>query len=160
MIMINNIRVTFLSFALGITFGMGTLWVLWVNGLILGPLAMLYHRAGLGMDFWAHILPHGVLELPAIFLGAGAGLELGRALLLPGELPRIESLKAAARRGLPLLGGTVLLLVVAGVIEGFYTPKPIEPIYKLLMSSVTAVLLILYLASGHYHQKTPRPPSS
>lgn len=144
-VMTNNIRVSLLAFSLGITFGLGTLWVVWQNGLLLGPLAFVFHQSGRGITFWSLILPHGVLELPAIFMTAAAGWLIGRALLLPGEYSRFGAARLAARRSLPLLGGTVLILVVAGTIEGFFTPSGLTSHTKLGGAVLVLMLFAFYL---------------
>lgn len=145
MIMTNNFRVSMLAFALGATFGVGTLWVIWYNGLLIGPLALIYHRQGLGILFWSLILPHGVLELSAIFFSAAAGWLIGRALLRPGELRRLEAARQVAPKALILLGGTVGLLTIAGVIEGFFTPSSVVPEGKLMLAGGVFLLLLAYL---------------
>lgn len=144
-IMTNNIQVSLLAFAFGVTFGLGTLWVIWHNGLILGPLAAAYHKAGYGLQFWSLILPHGVLELPAIFFSAAAGWLIGHAFLVPGQYRRIDAAKQASRKALPLLGGTVVLLIVAAFIEGFFTPSAVSPYVKLLFAVIVLAALLAYL---------------
>lgn len=114
----HNIRVTFLVFALGITFGVGTALVLFYNGLPLGALAMQYHLAGEGLFFWAWILPHGIPELTQIFIAGGAGLMIGRGMLLPGRQRRGRAVQNEARNAVLLVVGGMPILVLAGVIEG------------------------------------------
>ena len=85
-IMTNNLSVAFSMFALGITGGLGTIWMLALNGLLLGVIGAATARAGMALQLWSFVAPHGSLELPAIFIAGGAGLEIARGLLFPGLL--------------------------------------------------------------------------
>ena len=147
-IMTNNIAVGFAMFAAGITAGVGTLWMLITNGLLMGVLAVTTARAGMALQLWDFVAAHGALELPAIFIAAGAGLEIARGLLFPGMLSRKESLRLAGNRGAKLLLGTLPLLIVAGVIEGFVSPTKIPTPLKFLLSATLFTALILYLLRG------------
>jgi uncharacterized membrane protein SpoIIM required for sporulation len=147
-IMTNNITVGFAMFAAGITAGLGTLWLLITNGLLMGVLGVVTARAGMALQLWSFVAAHGALELPAIFIAAGAGLEITRGLLFPGMMPRKDSLRLAGNRGTKLLLGTIPLLVVAGVIEAFISPVKIATPLKFLLSAVLLTALVLYLCSG------------
>jgi uncharacterized membrane protein SpoIIM required for sporulation len=144
----HNLRVTILCFALGITFGVGTILVLIVNGLLLGALACAYHDAGVGLFFWAWILPHGVPELFETLLAGASGLLLGRALLAPGERSRGEALRDAAHEAVRLILGGAPLLLLAGLVEGTLSQihEPHVPYaLKLAFAGLLAVGLALYL---------------
>ena len=146
-IMTNNIRVCFMAFALGITFGFGTGVSLFYNGLLVGVLAAYFHRADYALHFWALILPHGVIELSAIFIAGAAGLTLGGALLDPGDLGRAQALRARGADAVRMVMGTVPMLVVAGAIEGFLTPQGAIPdTAKITFAAFTALLLAWYFA--------------
>ena len=145
MIMTNNISVCFLAFAFGMTFGLGTTYLMAFNGLMVGTIAALCHIHGLDVPFWSFVLPHGVIELTAIFISGGSGLLLGTGLLLPGDLPRKDALIRQGRRAGRLILGCVPLLVVAGVIEGFFSPAPIPTPLKFAMAGVLFALLLCYL---------------
>ena len=93
-IMTNNISVAFTAFALGITAASARSWMMFFNGVLIGVVASACHRAGMGIALWSFVVPHGSLELPAIFIAGGAGLLLGRGLS-PGTLPRGEALAHA-----------------------------------------------------------------
>ena len=121
-IMRNNIQVSFIAFGLGALGGVFTLWVLVLNGLILGGITGLTGYYGLAFDLWTFVIGHGVVELSVIFMAGGAGLSLGWALLRPGLLRRRDALAQAARRSVRLVIGAVPLLVIAGLIEGFLSP--------------------------------------
>ena len=144
-IMTNNLTVAFTTFALGITAGIGTIWMMVVNGLLIGVIGAATWKAGMALQLWSFVAPHGVLELPAIFIAAGAGLEIARGMLFPGLLPRRESLAQAGGRGARLLLGTIPLLVIAGVIEGFYSPSHSPVALKFLLAGVLFAALLTYL---------------
>ncbi len=145
-IMTNNIRVTITAVALGITAGIGTALVLLINGLMIGGLAGVATDVNADVLFWAVILPHGVMELLAICIAGGAGLMIGRAIWAPGDLPRRDALKIVGAQAAQLLAGVAVLLVIAGLIEGFLTPLPLSPLLKLTFSAGTALALIFYLS--------------
>ena len=145
----NNLQVTFGAFALGITAGVGTVFVLVVNGVVaLGAGLGYYARMGILDQILGFVLPHGVLELTAICLGGGAGLQLAAAILLPGALTRRDALVERGRRALTLVAGASLLLLVAGLIEGNISPR-VWPLWeKAAVSAATAVLLAWYWTLG------------
>ena len=145
MIMTNNISVSFLAFAFGMTFGLGTLYLMVFNGLMLGAVAGLCHTHKLDIPFWSFVLPHGVIELTAIFMAGGAGFLLATALLAPGDLPRKQALTGRARQAGRLVLGCVPLLVVAGIVEGFFSPALIPAGVKFTMAAVLFALLTAYL---------------
>jgi len=146
MIMTNNIRVTIMAVAFGVTAGIGTAIVLLTNGLMIGGLAGVATNVQADLLFWAVILPHGVLELSAICIAGGAGLMIGRALWSPGDLPRRDALKVAGAEATQLLAGVAVMLIIAGLIEGFITPLPLPPLLKLSFALGTTVAMVLYLA--------------
>jgi uncharacterized membrane protein SpoIIM required for sporulation len=145
-IMTNNIRVAILAYAGGIPGGLLTVYVLIMNGMILGGLTGLTIFHGVGLDLWNFVIGHGVVELSVIFIAGGAGLSMGWAVIHPGLLSRVEALSQAARRSLILLMGCVPLLVIAGLIEGFISPaENIHPLFKWGVGLATGALLYLYL---------------
>jgi uncharacterized membrane protein SpoIIM required for sporulation len=145
-IMTNNLSVSFATFALGITAGIGTIWMMVVNGMLLGVIGAATWQAGMALQLWSFVAPHGVLELPAIFIAGGAGLEITRGMLFPGLLPRRESLARAGGRAARLVLGIVPMLVVAGIIEGFVSPSGIATPLKFLLAAVLFAALATYLA--------------
>ena len=153
----NNIRVAALACGLGLALGLPTVALLLANGFQLGILASASHAAGLDLQFWALIVPHGVIELTVICTAAGAGLRLGDSLLRPGLQTRGASLVAAARPAVELALGAACLLVVAGLIEGFVTPSGIAPWSKLLVGVASGVALYSWLlGSGRRGQTAPK----
>jgi uncharacterized membrane protein SpoIIM required for sporulation len=141
----NNVQVALVAFAGGITFGALTTYALIANGLLIGVLAGLFVRGGEGLYFWSLIVPHGALEIPAIVLAAGAGLVMARALISPGDLPRGAALRSVSSDAVKLVLGTIPLFLIAGAIEGFFTPTDIDPGLKLAFGGLAAVLLGMYL---------------
>jgi uncharacterized membrane protein SpoIIM required for sporulation len=119
----NNIQVTFLAFATGILLGLGTIWVLIYNGMIIGVIAGVTIDAGTGGDFYELVVAHGVLELSCIIAAGSAGLRLGWALISPGVRPRGQALLEEARGALDVVLGTAVWLIIAGLVEGFITPE-------------------------------------
>lgn len=145
MIMTNNIRVTFLAFAGGTLLGLFTLYLLAQNGLMLGVVAGAAQSLGFAANLWGFVAAHGTLELSAIFIAGGAGMQLGWALVRPGLLTRRTALVLAARRAALLLLGCVPILVVAGTIEGFLSPSDLPLGIKLAVSLLSGLLLYGYL---------------
>ena len=144
-IMTNNIAVALNAFALGIFAGLGTVYIMLVNGLNIGGLFGYLHTVGSDMLVaYALVLPHGVLELFAIFICGGCGLMLGKGLLIPGEYTRRHSLVNHAKKAAVLMPGVVAMLVVAAFIEGFFTPLAIPPEFKLIFAAVTGIAFIAY----------------
>lgn len=141
----NNLRVAAMAFAFGATLGAGTVFVLAVNGLMLGSTAAQFALHGHGLEFWATILPHGVIELTAICLAGGAGLLVAKGFLFPGEYRRIDSLVIAARRSARIIMGVALLLLVAGLIEGFYSTSQAGSAGRLVFAAASGVILFAYI---------------
>jgi len=144
-IMVNNIWVMFQAFALGALLGIGTLYAMAFNGAMIGAVLALTYRAGFGFDLVSFMVGHGVVELSCIFLAGGAGLLIGSAILLPGDLSRGDALKTRGLEAVRLIAGCVPLLVVAGIIEGFISPAPINPAIKFAIGITTGLALYSYL---------------
>jgi uncharacterized membrane protein SpoIIM required for sporulation len=142
----NNVQVTFLAFAGGILAGLGTVWILVLNGVMLGSVAGAFANAGQSLHLWTFVLPHGVIELTAICISGGAGLWMGSAPLLPGRRTRREVLGTRGREAVSLIGGCALMLVVAGTIEGFISPSELPREIKLALASLFALAMVAYFA--------------
>jgi len=117
----NNIGIAFRTFASGLVFGIGSLFVLIFNGLYAGAIAGHLGARGLGANFYAFVVTHGAFELTAIVLAGGAGLALGAALLAPGRRTRVQALRDSALAVVPVMYGAFALLVVAAVVEAFWS---------------------------------------
>lgn len=139
----NNINVTFFAFAGGVLLGLGTVWVLIQNGLLLGMVMGLCVR----YRFWeipTFVAAHGVIELTAIFIAGGAGLLVGKSLLMPGDLRRIDALVINGRLAVKLILGCIPMLLIAGIIEGFISPAHIPAYIKFSISGMSALAMTLY----------------
>lgn len=145
-ILTNNLTVAFSTFALGITAGIGTGWMMLLNGLLIGVVGEACWREGMSLQLWSFVAPHGVLELPAIFIAGGAGLGIARGLLFPGRLPRRASLTKAGGQSARLVLGTIPMLLVAGFLEGFVSPSNLPVPVKFLLAAALATMLVLYLS--------------
>ena len=145
-IITNNIKVTVVAFAGGMTLGVLTIFIILNNGLMLGGLGALFASKGFGDDFLATIAPHGVFELTAIMISGGAGLSLALGVLAPGRSSRADALRMRGRRAAVLMLGVCAMLVVAGTIEGFFTPLRTSMATRALVGEATAMLLFAYLA--------------
>jgi uncharacterized membrane protein SpoIIM required for sporulation len=144
-IMTNNILVTFNAIAGGVLAGLGTVFIMVLNGLFLGALAALFSLTGQSMlGFYSLILPHGFIELAAIFICGGCGLLIGKSLLMPGDLSRKDSLIKGAKEAAYFLPGIIIMLVIGALIEGFFTPLPIDPWIKLIFSFLSLALMLIY----------------
>lgn len=144
-ILTNNISVSFATFALGITAGIGTIYMMLVNGILIGVIGVACFRENMSLSLWSFVAAHGVLELPAIFIAGGAGLGIARGMLFPGNLPRRMSLVIAGARSVRLVLGTIPMLIIAGLVEGFISPSAIPVGLKFALSALLGSLLVLYL---------------
>ncbi len=144
-IITNNVRVCVIAFGGGIvSLGALTLYIILTNGLMVGGLGALFARAGFGYDFWATIAPHGAIELLAIQIAGGAGLLLASAVLFPGRSRRRDAVREHGRRAGILIAGVCAMLLVAGTIEGFFTPLRFGPEVRLGVGAMTACVLAWY----------------
>ena len=154
-VMFNNIQVTLVAFAGGITFGLLTLYALFFNGLLLGTIAGLAIGAGNGIAFLRLVSSHGPLEISCIVVGGVAGLRMGWSLVRPGTLRRASSLRRAAIPAVELAAGTVPWLVLCGFLEGFATgPELPVAVQTALGFSLFALFWGLVLVRGR--QSTAR----
>jgi uncharacterized membrane protein SpoIIM required for sporulation len=160
-LMTHNIQVTIVAFALGMTLGIGTAWVIFYTGITTGALMWVFVAAGRGQAFAVGILPHGVLEIPAALIGAAAGFVLAQAIWQARPWPRAEELARKGKDAVLLLFGAVPLLVVAGVIEAGVARAAdvvISSPAKLVVACVFALLFLVYTLLLGW--RTPRPPET
>ena len=144
----HNTRVGLLCFGLGFAAGLPVFWLLFTNGLSLGAMGALYASRGMGMEFWGWVLPHGTLELTAIVLCGAGGLALGHALVFPGRLSRLENLARTGREAGALIAGTVVLFLLAGILEGFFRQMVQDLVVRWAVALLGLAALTLYFAFG------------
>ncbi|MBC7449021.1 MAG: stage II sporulation protein M [Hymenobacteraceae bacterium] len=144
-ITLNNINVALKTFAAGVLAGIGTAYVLFQNGVMLGAFQYFFYQHGVLAPSLLTIWIHGTLEISAIIIAGGAGFVLGRGLLLPGTYPRGVSFRAGAREGMKLALGIVPVLVIAGFLEGFVTRHTEMPIaLSLLIIGASLAFIVWY----------------
>lgn len=114
----HNAQISILSFALGFAFGVPTAWLLVTNGFMMGAMIQVYAAKGLGFAFIGWLSIHGTTELFAIMISGAAGFRIGMAIIFPGKRGRMDAATAAGRSAAVAMGGTVVMLAVAGVLEG------------------------------------------
>ncbi|MBP1125909.1 MULTISPECIES: stage II sporulation protein M [Pseudomonas] len=142
----HNIGIAFQTFAAGLLFGLGSVFFLIYNGLIIGAISGHLTEIGYGQTFWSFVIGHGAFELTAIALAGAAGLQLGWALIAPGRLTRAESLRLAARKSIQMLCGVMILLLIAAFIEAYWSSSTTTALWiKYLVGAVLWLLVIAYL---------------
>jgi uncharacterized membrane protein SpoIIM required for sporulation len=144
-ILTHNIQVTIYTFAFGALFGVGTLLYLAFNGANIASVLALTYREGFGNELVTFMVAHGVIELSCIFMAGGAGLLIGSAMIMPGDLSRGEAIKKNGKEAVRLMMGVATLLIMAGLIEGFISPAPIDPRIKFSIAALTGIGLYSYL---------------
>jgi uncharacterized membrane protein SpoIIM required for sporulation len=145
----NNTKVSILALALGITWGIGTLLLLFYNGVVLGAVIFDYVRAGQSVFLMGWLLPHGVVEIPAILIAGQAGLLLGQALIGWNSQESInQRLRSVTGSLVTLISGAALLLIWAGIVEAFFSQyhEPILPYqFKIVFGLVELIALLMFL---------------
>jgi uncharacterized membrane protein SpoIIM required for sporulation len=141
----NNAVVAGESLILGILLGVPTLWVLYGNAANVGAAGGLMIAHGKGVLFFALILPHGMLELSAVFLAAATGLRLGWTIIDPGPRPRTRALAEEGRASVTVALGLIAVLLCSGVIEAFVTPSPLPTWARILIGAVAEALFLGYV---------------
>lgn len=141
----NNIRVSFLAFALGLLLSVGSGLIMFYNGVMLGAFQYFFYQKGLLLTSFLTIWIHGTLEISAIVLAGAAGLVMGNSILFPGTYPRLESFRRGARRGLKMVIGLVPIFITAGFLESFVTRLTEWPSFvKLMIIGLSAFFIIYY----------------
>jgi uncharacterized membrane protein SpoIIM required for sporulation len=149
-LMTNNIKVSLLTLALGMTWGIGTVIVLFKNMVGLGAIGVDYIMAGQTQFLLGWLMPHGVIEIPAILIAAQGGFVLAGALIGRGQRMTLGArMRAVVPDVVTLIGGVALMLVWAGIVEGFFSQhhQPVVPYWaKIAFGTVELVLLVLFLS--------------
>jgi uncharacterized membrane protein SpoIIM required for sporulation len=141
----HNAWVAALSLIFGVLLGLPTLWLLYGNAVNVGVDGGLMFAHGKGVLFFALILPHGMLELTAVFLAAATGLRLGWTVVDPGPRPRVRALAEEGRAAVTIALGLIVVLLVSGVIEAFVTPSPLPTWARILVGAVAEVAFLSYV---------------
>lgn len=142
----NNVWVAALSLTFGILLGLPTVFVLWQNSLNIGTSGGLMAAHGQADVFFGLILPHGLLELTAVFLAAAAGLRLGWTVVSPGPRRRGQALAQEGRAAAGIAIGLVLVLLLSGVIEAFVTPSPLPTAARIGIGVAVELAFLAYVA--------------
>ena len=141
----NNVGIALRAFAAGLLFGLVTIYVLVSNGIIIGTIAGYLISQGHGNAFLSFIISHGAFELTAIAVAGGAGLMLGNAIVHPGRRTRLENLQVRGREAVQIAGGAVVMLLIAALLEAFWSPAAIPAVIKYTVGSILWALVALYL---------------
>lgn len=145
-ITINNIRVALLAFAAGVFFSVGTGYILFQNGVMLGAFHYLFFQHGLFDETILTIWIHGTLEISAIVIAGAAGFVMGHGILFPGTYPRGYSFSRSAKKGLKIVLSLVPFFIVAGFLESFITRHTEWPLAaKIIIIGISATIVLTYL---------------
>jgi len=143
-ITVNNIKVSFMAFTLGVFFSVGTLFIMIQNGIMLGAFQYFFYQQGLLVASVLKIWIHGTLEISAIVIAGGAGLVVGNSLLFPGTYSRMESFTRGAREGLKMAVGLVPIFITAGFLESFVTRLTLPVWGSVAIITISAAFIIWY----------------
>lgn len=147
-IMTNNMSVCFLTFASGITAGLGTLYLLFNNGLQIGTVLACCAQHRMAGSLLAFMVSHGALEIPSIMLAGAAGLRIGAGILFPGQLRRRDALAVAGTEAVQLVSVTIPLLIVAGSFEAFLSPTHAPVALKCAVGALLFTGLCVWWSEG------------
>lgn len=156
----NNVSIAFRCFATGALFGAGSIFFLVYNGLVTGAVAGHVMASGAGAHIWTFMCGHAPFELTAIWIAGGAGLELGHAMLVTRGLTRTASLALAAPSIVAQISGAAFMLLVAALIEGFWSPSGAAAEAKWAVSAAGSALVALWILLGgrRWGAATPHQP--
>ncbi len=149
----NNVRIGFQTFAGGLAFGVGSIWFLASNGVVIGAVAGYLTQIGYDETFWSFVAGHSSFELLAIVLSGAAGLRLGLAVIAPGKLSRKAALVAAAQPAVRIMYGAALMFFIAAFIEAFWSPLTEVPYRVKIVAGIGGwITLLAYFAfAGRAH---------
>lgn len=144
-ITLNNLRVAFLTFTMGIFYAIGTIFILISNGVMVGAFQFFFIERGLFWESFSTIWIHGTIEISSIIIAGAAGLVMGGGLVFPKTHSRLQSFQISARRGIKIMLGVVPLFIVAGILEGFVTRLTDMPdFFKLFIIIGSLVFMYFY----------------
>ncbi len=158
-ITINNIRVSLFAFVFGVFFAVGTAYILFSNGIMLGVFHHMFYAHDLLGPAMSTIWIHGTIEISAIIIAGGAGLVVGAGFLFPGSHTRLHSFKRGVRDGMKITIGLIPFFIVAGFLEGFVTrhtdmPPPLN--FAIILLSVGFIFFYVYyypIQKHKHHQR-------
>jgi uncharacterized membrane protein SpoIIM required for sporulation/uncharacterized RDD family membrane protein YckC len=148
-ILTNNIVVSLFAFCSGIVFGLGTFYLIGLNGISLGAIFAFTGQHGLAGKLFDFVVAHGCVELSCICIAGAAGSYIGEALIRPGTLARSDAFRLAARDGVRVLVVVTLLLFVCGFIEGYVSPDPEVPRWARITIGVGYFFFMISVLRGH-----------
>lgn len=141
----NNIQVSFYTFVFGIIAGIGTMYMLFTNGIMLGTFQHMFFAKGLGWKSILVVWIHGTLEISAIVIAGTAGMILGFSYIFPGSYSRLDSLKRAARDAVKVIFGLIPFFILAAFFEGFVTRHTEMPVpLSITILALSAFVIIWY----------------
>lgn len=140
----NNVKVSFMAFVMGVFFSVGTFWILFQNGVMLGAFQFFFYKHGLLLPSMLTIWIHGTLEIAAIIIAGCAGFVMGNSLLFPKTYSRSYSFKRGAKQGLKIVIGLVPVFIAAGFLEGFVTRHTGMPLVISLFIILSSAAFIIY----------------
>ena len=148
-LMTNNITVSIFAFSLGAFYGLGTLYIISLNGLMLGGVFAFTGHYGLDDELFEFVIAHGVVELSVICIAGAMGLKLGEALLRPGSMTRQQAFRKATADAGKVLLVALPFLVLAGLIEGYISPDPeFSLLFRIAVGAMTGTVFWLLLVCG------------
>lgn len=154
----NNIAVSIFAICAGFLFGIGTFYIIAINGLMIGGIFAFTHQYDLAGRLFNFVIAHGMVELSVICIAGAIGAALGESLIRPTRPTRGESFRLCVQMVAPLVLLCALLLVGAGLIEGFVSPNPTFPLAsRIVIGACSWVIMILALSGRLFGQ--PRPPA-
>jgi uncharacterized membrane protein SpoIIM required for sporulation len=157
-ITINNIKVALMAFAYGLLLGLGSLYIMLQNGVMLGSFQFFFYEQGLLWESARTIWIHGTIEISVIIIAGCAGLVLGNGMLFPGTFTRLESFKKGVKNGLKILISTIPFFIIAGFLEGFVTRHTEMPDWLaifIIASSLALILLYYVIYPIYLNNQTP-----
>lgn len=156
-ITVNNIKVSFFAFVMGIFTAFGTGYILLSNGVMLGSFTYFFVKYGLFWESTRVIWIHGTLEISAIVIAGAAGIVLGNSFIFPGTLPRKTALQQGARKGIKVITGLIPIFITAGFLEGFITRLTNMPIvisWIIILVSATFIVWYFVIYPAKTYKKT------
>ncbi|MEM8660928.1 MAG: stage II sporulation protein M [Pseudomonadota bacterium] len=144
----NNIMVALTAMSLGVLYGLGTIYIIGLNGLMIGGVFALTHQHDMAGRLFEFVCAHGFVELSIIAISAAVGFSIGESLARPGRLPRLVAFQRAVQRGARLMVLCVLFLVGAGIIEGYVSPNPNYDLTSRLLIGIAYWVLMIWALFG------------